>query len=141
MTVKGFLARGSTRIGFEIHRDGGGNLAIAVDIGKPDQKWHEVSTQTPKVRDDWSAVENIVVLGMFKGADAYSRANSLVEDLVKPHSDGEPLRLDLTQVKGWDQEVDVGVPSEDSVELDYQLGAKNRVDLRLKVPPVTETLG
>lgn len=139
--TQAIVARGSTSVAFELYQDGGGNLAVAIDIGKPDQKWHEVSTDTPKVRDDWSSVETITVLGQFLGSDAYGRANMLIEDLVKPHSNGTPLTLDLTAVPGIETIVDIGVPQENSVELDYQPGVANRVDLQMTVPVVQETLG
>ncbi len=136
----GILRRGSTQIEFEIYQENGG-LAFARDVGKPRQRFHAVSAANPISRDHWSAIETWTVLGMLIGPGSYSRAKNLVENLIKPHSQGVPLILDMTSVPGVDVEVEVAVPQSTSCMLDYQPGIKDRVDLQLTLPLVFDTQG
>lgn len=141
MTTATF-SRGSTSVEFKILRQGG-DLAVARDVGKPNLKTRPRSDDAsgPRSSDQRSAQDRLVVLGIFEGPGAYSRADALVEDLVKPHSEGTPLELDLTNVPGFNKVYEVGVPNEQAVELDYQPGIRQRVDLQLSVPIVSDTIG
>lgn len=134
------LSRGSTSVTFDIYQEGA-NLAIARDIGKPQQQFKTVSREDPRSQDQLSAIDQLTVLGILLGADAYSQAQTLVDDLIKPHSGGQPLQLDLTAVSGYDSIFEVGIPSDTAVQLDYQPGTKNRVDIQLSVTVVSSTIG
>jgi len=134
------VSRGSTSVTFSIYQEAG-ELAIARDIGKPQQSFKTVSQEAPRSQDQLSGIDQLTVLGVFLGDGAYSRADTLVEDLVKPYSEGEPLQLDLTDVTGWDGILQIGVPDDTAVQLDYLPGRKDRVDIQLSVPVVSSTVG
>lgn len=134
------LSRGSTNITFTIHREGG-QLAIARDLSKPALSIKNVSRQEPRSVDLKSSVETITLLATLLGPSAYSQADALVEDLIKPHSDGEPLQLDLTDVTGFTNVFEVGVPSEDAIQVDYLPGTRDRVDVQFSLPVVDDTTG
>lgn len=138
--VDATLSRGATSVTFHIWQEAG-NLAIARDVGKPELKVQEVSRETPRSADLKSGLDQLTVLGVLTGPDAYADADTIAEDLIKPHSGGVPLNLDLTGVTGFDTVFEVGVPSANAYQCDYVPGRKDRVDISLTVPIVSDTIG
>jgi hypothetical protein len=134
------LSRGGTSVTMKIWREGG-QLAIAVDAGKLSATTYEVAAEDPKTADHKSALHRITVLGVLLGSNAYSNAQTLCESLVKPHSDGTPLTLDVTSVPGFTTGYEVGVPDSRAVQVDYRAGITNRVDVQLGLPVVSSTIG
>jgi len=138
--VTASVSRGATTVDFEVWGSPG-DLAIGFDVGKPNQSIISVSRLEPRSANHQSDVQRVVVLGVLKGPGAYSAADALAEDLIKPHSGGTPLQLDLTDVTGIDSVFTIGVPDSSALELSYLPGRKNVVDLSLNVPLVSDTIG
>jgi len=134
------LSRGATSVTFRLWQEAG-DVVVARDVGKPQLAFKTVSRQAPRSQDQLSSVDQPTLLGVFVGDGAYSRANAIVENLILPYSDGTPLQLDITDVEGFDSVFEVGVPSEDAIQLDYQPGRKDRVDVQLSTPIVSSTVG
>lgn len=133
------LSRGGTSVTFQIWEEGG-ELLVARDIGKPQGGVKTVSREDPRTSDNMSALDRLTVVGRLEGANAYSDAQTLAEDLVKPYSNGNDLTLDLSAISGYSTYT-VGVPSDRALELDYRPGVVDVVDLQLGVPIVSTTLG
>lgn len=134
------ISRGTTSVDVEIWGEGG-DLLIGRDIGNPEARIAPVARVDPRASDHKSATDTITLVGILEGASAYDDARTLAEDLIKPHSDGTALQLDLTAVPGFDTVFDVGVPSARALEVDYRPGVRNRVDVQLTVPVVDNTIG
>lgn len=118
----------------------GGDLTIARDVGKPNLNFPVAAALDPIAQDQFSASDRFAIFGILVGPGAYSRAQSLAVDLVKAHSQGDPLLLDPTEVTGFDSKYEVGVPSESALEIDYRPGVRDRVDVALSLPVVSSTV-
>lgn len=129
-------ADGSQSVSFDIWRDGAGQLCVSRDIGKPQAGFREAGTSNIIVSDFMSATDVYTVLGIIT---TYSDAQSIVEDIVKPFIGSTSLELDVTSVPGISNVQRVGVPSKRAIELDYQVGVRNMVDVQLSLPAVSRT--
>ena len=133
------LSRGGTSVTIQIWAEGG-ELLVGRDVGKPQAGIQEVARADPRSVDHKSATDSFTIVGQLIGSNAYADARTLAEDLIKPHSAGERLMLDLSDVPGLGT-YEVGVPSPRALELDYQQGQRDWVPCSLTLPVVSETIG
>lgn len=120
---------------------GGGSLAIARDTGKPTASLPAVGRENPRSQDFQNAGESFVVQGLLSGANAYSGAKTLAEDLIKPRATtNTPLQLDLSALPSHTT-YDVAPVTDSALTLTYAPGSKQLVAVQLAVSVVRRTIG
>lgn len=134
------VTRGGTSVTFDIYDEGGGSVAVARDIGKPELEFQNVARANPRSFDGFSALDVFTVTGQLTGSNAYSNAQTLAEDIVKSHSDGTTTTLDLSSVTGLST-YDVAFNSENNLRLAYPPGRKDWVSLQLQATVVRGVVG
>jgi len=139
MTAQATVSRNQTSVTFDIY-DEGGNLAVARDIGKPELEFYQVAREAPRSFDGFSATDVFTVVGQFTGSSAYSDAKKLAEDLIRPHSNGDALTLDLSDVPGFTS-YEVAVQNESALQLAYPPGQTDWVSVQLQATQVRDTIG
>jgi len=138
--VTASLSRGSTSVDFELNQSAGGTPTIVQAISKPQQKLPSVSVVDPRVSDQFASVETFVLRGYIDGDTAYQDARSLAEELIKPHSGGTGLSLDLSNADGFGTYT-VAPAGENACELEYLPGQRNWIPVSLNLTRVDETIG
>jgi len=136
--VDAILSRGSTSVSIKIWVKNN-ELCLARDIGKPNAQILPVSRGDPRTSDHLSAADQITLVGNLTGPNAYADAQTLAENLVKPHSNGTPLKLDLSAIPSWGT-YEVGVPSRRVCRLNYKPGQSDWVSCQMRLPIVNTTI-
>jgi hypothetical protein len=120
----------------------GGQPVHSVDYGKPNLNIQKTGAINPRHIDQWSGLESHNLLGRFLTDTAYQDAIALC-DLIKSNSNGDPLYLDLTDLPEFDSEIMVAPAAgqDAAVEVAYNPGRRNWVDVDLGLTRVNQTLG
>jgi hypothetical protein len=137
--VQASLSRGSTSVTFQVEQEPGGQTVIQT-TGKPQQEILETSSRDPRVSDQFAAVKSLTVNGYIDGSNAYEDARVMAEDLVKPHSNGAPLQLDVSNLDGFST-YDVAPDNASALKLTYNPGERRFVRVAMSVTQVDETIG
>jgi hypothetical protein len=129
------LSRGSTSIDIELVEEGGEAL-LSTSFGKPNINIRDNGgTQSPRVQDQWSALENYELRGKLYD---YETAHDLA-DLVKTAS-ATPLEAQFPGDLYPDTvQVAAGAGQEGALGLSFPAGRKNLVDVSLSLTRVGET--
>ncbi|AHG00976.1 hypothetical protein HALLA_12145 [Halostagnicola larsenii XH-48] len=88
------LERDGTTLELPLLAEGGGAPLVGQDIGKPESGPSNKGSINPRWQDQWSRSEGYTLSVRYTESDAYSRAIELA-DLLKSHSDGEDLLLNI----------------------------------------------
>lgn len=142
MAVEATLERDTTSISLPLVGEGAGVPLVAVDHGKPESGPASKGIINPRWGDFWSQLESYTLNVRFTGSDAYSDAIALA-DLIKSHSGGEDLVLDIPGLPEIDTDVVVApAPEQDSaVSFTYNPGGREMVDAQVSLTRVNETAG
>jgi hypothetical protein len=132
------LSRDTTSVTFDVIAEGGSPL-LFFDVGKPNAQEQRSGRVDPRSSDFWSGLRNISVRGEMDRASAYSDAQTLAEDLIKPYGNGDPLQLDISELPQHGT-FDV-MPLQQACILQYPPGTKDVVIVDLSMPVVSDTLG
>lgn len=134
------LSRGSTVVSINLEQETGGTPTLVQSVSKPQQKFPTVSVVDPRVSDQFESVETFVLRGYLDGDGAYRDARILAEELIKPHSGGTPLTLELSSVDGFGR-YDVAPAGENACEIEYLPGQRDWIPVSLNLTRVDETIG
>lgn len=132
------LSRGDTSVSLELY-ERSGNPLVSRDVGKPQSKVYETSKLDPRFGDQRAGLDVITIIGQFRGSDAYTRARTLSEDLVKPHSGGVPIEVDLSQVTGFGV-YDTVASEAGACRLHYPSGQTDWVSVQLSLNVVSDII-
>jgi hypothetical protein len=138
--VQASLSRDGTSVDFQLNQDSGGTPTIIQSVSKPQQKLTPVSVVDPRVSDQFESVQSFILRGYIDGDSAYSDARVLAEELIKPHSGGNNLTLDLSNADGFSSYT-VAPATESACELEYLPGQRDWIPLSLNLTRVDTTIG
>lgn len=134
------LSRGGTSVTIPILQSGS-TLAIARDVGKPNMNVREVGREDPLTQDNLSAGDSFLVTSILIGSDAYSRAKTIAEDLIKARPDtGSPLDLDLSDLPGKSS-YDVAAATGQACVLNYVPGRVDMVGVQMVLQVISGVTG
>lgn len=134
------LSRGGTTVTTPLLQSGG-SLAVARTVGKPTLREAAVGNEEPRAQDYKNAADTWTIAGLLHGPSAYSDAQSLAEDLIKPRATtGTPLQLDLSDLPNRGT-YDVAPSTSNAAVLTYVPGGKELVGVQLSLSVVQETNG
>jgi len=138
--VNATLERGGTSISIRLLESGSGAPLVGRDIGKPHQSINTIGRLEPRHLDNWSGLEQYTILGRLISDSAYSDARQLA-DLVKGYSDGDTLLLNIGMDE-YDNDIEVAPAAgqEQAVNLVYEPGRRNWVDVDLGLTRVVDTI-
>lgn len=140
--TEAILSRDGTSVTITLGPADGEGMSNAIDVGKPRSDMSDAGTVDPRSIDHWGGFKTITLNGYFDGDTAYSDAQTLAEDLIKPYSDGNDLVFDATSLPEFDETVLVAPTNQRACVLTYEPGGvTNMVGVELSLPMVSNTLG
>lgn len=134
------LSRDGTSVSFELAQSGGGTPTIVEAVSKPNQKFQPIARVDPRTSDFFQSVKTFILRGYIDGDTAYQDARVLAEELIKPHSGGNDLTLDLSNADGFGSYT-VAPAGENAAEIEYLPGQRDWVPISLNLTQVDETIG
>lgn len=133
--VQATISRNDISVDLQVEAEGARTTVIE-SVSKPEQDFKVISQEDARVSDQFAAVRSFnPITGYIDGPSAYEDALILAEDLVKPHSDGVPLTIDLSNLEGFGT-YDVAVNNSNALKLTYPPGQRNWVQVQLNVTQV-----
>lgn len=141
-TVTATLSQGNDSVDLPLLAPGG-DVLTATDYGKPHLITHNVGGSLfPRTQDQWSGLQQLNVLGIFRGTDAYTDARDLV-DLVQSDGGGEPMTFDVPAFSELDSNITVAPSAEQerALNVSYAPGRRDTVEFDLGLTRVDTVLG
>lgn len=132
------ISRGNTSVTIPLLEEPQ-TLTVGRDIGKPNLKTFAVGREDPVIMDSLSATDNWTITGLLSGANAYSDAKTLAEDIIKPRF-SSALELDLSSLPSKSK-YDVVPATGSALALSYRPGERNLVGVQLSLAGVDEAIG
>lgn len=134
------LSRGSTTITMDLVDESGSPL-IATDIGKPEAGASNKGTLDPRWSDQWSRAETISFSAELASSSAYQDAIDLA-DLIKSHSDGQDLSLDVSLGEYPDSmTVCPAAEQDEALTISYDVGQRDWLRVELVLTRIQTTNG
>lgn len=132
------LSRGATSVDVEWLGEAPDPILV-YSASKPNQEINPVSNIDPRVSDQFQNVKQFTINGYLTGANAYTDARSLAGELIKPHSGGTALQLDLSNIDGFGT-YDVAPSQQNAVDISYPPGQRDLVPVSFSLPVVDTTI-
>lgn len=133
------LSRDGTSVTLDLIETGG-TPVISADLGKPNLNEQPSGALEPRHIDQFAGTESYTLLGRFVGSNAYTKAITLGE-LIKSNMAGNDLVLDVDLDEIPSNVTVAPAPTEESVNMAYVPGNKNRVDVEMQLTRYGELQG
>ena len=136
--MKATLERGDTTIELPLYQESG-TPVVATDLGKPEQDIQKSGSLNPRNSDQRSQTRTYTLACRFTSSNAYENVLELA-DLLKSSSAGAGTYLSIPMPE-FDNPILVAPSTENAVDITYDPGGRNNVDVALSLTRVKETIG